>query len=670
MRPLRPCYRRFVLLVAALSVPGCNRAPAQPEPEKNTRPAAETPAKPETKIRAVIYLADLKPRVATVATSHIADWPPVGAHSFYAHPDERVASAGKLCYSLLVYDLSSSYSEFTGAAAIGDIPKITVRDKNGQKRRGLGVTATPLTFRILGDGRLLWRSRPLQRKNEEQPFEVDISSVRELQLRVDCPGVADWAWAIWKDAVLKKKAESCDKTSSASGPQQPVKAETESKPAAPPGSPPTDKPPPPQASSWPSIALWTAGLIVLSAAGLLVRRAWARWHARFAPQGILPLLVRQHARTRDVVRLRAQLWTLKARSLVTRGRSLAGRGIDALRQQFHRWAPKARFLAGTTAAYVRRASSFGYAAMKRHAAPFFAHGVTRWRTLDRKWRMWTTCTALAVVLLPLLFAIASQRAESPTDTVDAPPPQSSAVQPALKMPTDSEAGNAAVQMDVAHLVAKVDPAVVTVRVIATDLDQPGTSQGSGFVVDGSGVVVTNYHVVEGAHWATVVLADKTELAVKGVVLYASGKDLALLKVDPGARHLSTLPIAQRDPAKGEKVYAFGAPMGLSGSVSDGLVASIRQGTDDPDTREMVEVMRFDPDVRLIQTTAPISPGNSGGPLVNSYGEVVGVNTLGTWFIAQNLNFAVSAAHVRELMMRPFDTPRPLTELPRRPRRID
>jgi S1-C subfamily serine protease len=67
---------------------------------------------------------------------------------------------------------------------------------------------------------------------------------------------------------------------------------------------------------------------------------------------------------------------------------------------------------------------------------------------------------------------------------------------------------------------------------------------------------------------------------------------------------------------------------------------------------------------LIQTTAPVSPGNSGGPLVNAHGEVVGVNTLAS-VMAQNVNFAVSAMHVRDLMQGRLETPCPFTDLPRR-----
>jgi S1-C subfamily serine protease len=143
--------------------------------------------------------------------------------------------------------------------------------------------------------------------------------------------------------------------------------------------------------------------------------------------------------------------------------------------------------------------------------------------------------------------------------------------------------------------------------------------------------------------------------------------LALLKIRPAGRKLATLRVAEATPAKGEKVYAFGEPMGLSGSVSDGLVAAIRGGEE---MREIlgdelyVRLLQYDLDTDWIQTTAPISHGNSGGPLVNSRAEVVGVNTLSPP-VGQNLNFAVSATHIRDLIRGQFLRPLPLSDLPPR-----
>jgi len=150
-----------------------------------------------------VYLADLKPKSST-ASAPKADWPPLAARSFYAPPDESVAGQGKPCYSLLVHDLPQGYQLLTGEAAIGDIPDKTVRDKHRHDKKVRGATASPLVFQILGDGHLLWSSKPLHNKNESESFLVDITRIGELQLRVDCSGDAGNARAVWKDVVLRR----------------------------------------------------------------------------------------------------------------------------------------------------------------------------------------------------------------------------------------------------------------------------------------------------------------------------------------------------------------------------------------------------------------------------------------------------------------------------------
>jgi S1-C subfamily serine protease len=219
------------------------------------------------------------------------------------------------------------------------------------------------------------------------------------------------------------------------------------------------------------------------------------------------------------------------------------------------------------------------------------------------------------------------------------------------------------RQDLAQLVAQVDPAVVTIAVSDKSL-------GSGFVVDAQGLVLTNYHVIEGAKEAVVIFPDKTRFKVEGFLSIVPKKDLALLRIQPGAKRLQALRVAEQPPAKGEKVYAFGAPMGLSGSVSDGIVAALRPGEDVRDTLRKLtnrdiyaDLLDYDLDAQWLQTTAPISPGNSGGPLVNARGEVVGINT---WVhaLGQNLNFALSAVHLKPMLAAAGTTLHPLAELPK------
>jgi hypothetical protein len=215
--------------------------------------------------------------------------------------------------------------------------------------------------------------------------------------------------------------------------------------------------------------------------------------------------------------------------------------------------------------------------------------------------------------------------------------------------------------DLAPLIAQVDPCVVTIT-----MDH---SEGSGFVVDPKGVIVTNYHVIEGAKQATVTFPDKKSFAVEGFLAILPNKDLAVLRIQPGDKQLKALRLADGAPAKGERVFAFGAPMGMSGSVSDGIISAVRPGQEVRDTLQTLtkrdiykDVLMYDLDATWIQTTAPISPGNSGGPLVNSKGEVVGINTW-TTPLGQNLNFSLCVAHVKQLLTTAGADTQPLAKLP-------
>jgi hypothetical protein len=165
------------------------------------------------------------------------------------------------------------------------------------------------------------------------------------------------------------------------------------------------------------------------------------------------------------------------------------------------------------------------------------------------------------------------------------------------------------------------------------------SLGSGFFVR-ENIVATNLHVIEGAAagYAKLV-AQETSYPVKGVVAIDEARDLALLAVDAPA---PLLPLGGSDTLEvGDEVYAIGNPEGLEGTFSQGVVSGIRQVG--PDT--------------LLQVTAPISPGSSGGPVLNRQGKAVGV-AVATFREGQNLNFAVPARYLTALIGR-AKTPVPL-----------
>jgi serine protease Do len=210
------------------------------------------------------------------------------------------------------------------------------------------------------------------------------------------------------------------------------------------------------------------------------------------------------------------------------------------------------------------------------------------------------------------------------------------------------------------LVAKVSPSVVQIVVSGFgQVDEGGNHAAglvigpqraiaAGFVIDSTGYIVTNAHVVQGAQEVQVVLPDgdstKTPLqslsthgalVAAHIVGIATDVDLAVLKVD--GLTLPALPVARySDLKQGELVFAFGSPGGLRNSVSMGVIsATARQASSDSP-------------LVYIQTDAAINPGNSGGPLVNADGEVVGVDT---FILSQSggnegLGFAIPSSLVR------------------------
>jgi hypothetical protein len=218
--------------------------------------------------------------------------------------------------------------------------------------------------------------------------------------------------------------------------------------------------------------------------------------------------------------------------------------------------------------------------------------------------------------------------------------------------------------DLSGLIAKVDPCVGTVKL--------PHSLGSGFVVDSSGILITNYHVIEGAKVAIVVFPDKSKYEIKGFYVIKPKWDIAILKIEPqDGKKLSVLPIAKGLPAKGQRVFAFGAPLGMGATVSEGIVSGLRTGEDLSDFFQQrtgkdnffTEGLGYDKNTQWIQITAPISHGNSGGPLVNADGEVLGINTM-TDPQGQNLNFTISSAHVQELLKQKGTEVHPLSALPK------
>ncbi|MDW7674339.1 MAG: stalk domain-containing protein [Bacillota bacterium] len=154
--------------------------------------------------------------------------------------------------------------------------------------------------------------------------------------------------------------------------------------------------------------------------------------------------------------------------------------------------------------------------------------------------------------------------------------------------------------------------------------------GSGSIISADGLILTNYHVIEGITDAVVILENETSYPVEGVVYYSVEKDVAILKI--AAENLPYLPLGNSDSLElGEDIAAIGSPLGLQNSISTGIVSGLNRISDGQ---------------KFIQISAPISPGNSGGALLNYYGQLVGIPTW-QYIYGQNLNMAIPINEIKE-----------------------
>ena len=187
-----------------------------------------------------------------------------------------------------------------------------------------------------------------------------------------------------------------------------------------------------------------------------------------------------------------------------------------------------------------------------------------------------------------------------------------------------------------ELVKRIKPSAVAIETF--DAKGNSVSRGSGFFI-AVDRVVTNRHVIERSSRVEIHLLDGKRYPVRGVVSIDGEGDLALLQVELPPGMAKPLPIVSRVPQEGESIVVVGNPFGLEGSVSNGIVSAVR------------EISGYG---RIIQITAPISPGSSGSPVVNMFGQVIGVATLQA-AEGQSLNFAVPAERILQLKVGDLQT---------------
>ena len=183
---------------------------------------------------------------------------------------------------------------------------------------------------------------------------------------------------------------------------------------------------------------------------------------------------------------------------------------------------------------------------------------------------------------------------------------------------------ASASSDFSGIIEDVIPSVVS---IGTDI-----SQGSGFLISNEGYIVTNYHVLEGARYAKVLRYESNEWVLAQPIGYDPILDIAIIKIS--GNNFDYLEFDDSDNIKvGEKTIALGNPLGLSFSVTEGIVSALnRAGPNDLKA--------------YIQIDTPLNPGNSGGPLVNKQGKVIGINNFKLQN-SENLGFALESNYAVE-----------------------
>jgi S1-C subfamily serine protease len=236
--------------------------------------------------------------------------------------------------------------------------------------------------------------------------------------------------------------------------------------------------------------------------------------------------------------------------------------------------------------------------------------------------------AIAVVLVGGFFYFTTYRSGT-FRTINSPAAKVEITEAASNNPLDSDEQN---NISVYH--KNIGSVVnVTSKAVAFDFFYglvPQEGQGSGFIIDKDGHVLTNYHVIAEARQVEVTLHNRKKFRAT-IVGTDRSHDLAIVQIK--APDLTPMVLGDsKNLQVGQKVYAIGNPFGLAGTLTSGIVSSIRS-VQEPNGINIDEA---------IQTDAAINPGNSGGPLLNSHGEVIGINTMIASSVGQNagIGFAI------------------------------
>jgi S1-C subfamily serine protease len=229
---------------------------------------------------------------------------------------------------------------------------------------------------------------------------------------------------------------------------------------------------------------------------------------------------------------------------------------------------------------------------------------------------------LALILVLGAFWLGSRYGPHQSESVEARLGQKPTVAASLK--ADSQHAEKLTEDESINvrIYRQASPAVANILTKATEYDffmdpVPVEGAGSGFVFDPRGYILTNFHVVAGAQSIEVVLGDKTRFPAKFVGA-DQRNDVALIKIDPKDKQLTALTLGDSSTLLvGQKVLAIGDPFGFQTTLTTGVVSALGRTVQTSETTFIDEA---------IQTDASINRGNSGGPLINTHGEVIGINS--------------------------------------------
>ncbi len=182
---------------------------------------------------------------------------------------------------------------------------------------------------------------------------------------------------------------------------------------------------------------------------------------------------------------------------------------------------------------------------------------------------------------------------------------------------------------------RLRPSVVRITATASSRFGQSEGSGSGVIIDQRGFILTNYHVVAGSDNLEVTLADGSTASAR-VLGSDPANDLAVIQADVSGRQLASAPLGDSSLVRtGDPVLALGNPFGLEGTLTQGIVSALE--------RTHISGVGTRPMRNMIQTDAPVNPGNSGGPLLDCQGKVIGVNTALENPTGQNVNVGIAFA---------------------------